>query len=68
MTAVKLSSKYQISIPKLLRDSLNLKVGERLIMLALPGRIELVPERNLADMKGVLSGMDTSLSRDDDRL
>lgn len=68
MTAVKLSSKYQISIPKLLRDSLNLKVGERLIMLALPGRIELVPERNLADMKGVLSGMDTSLSRDEDRL
>ncbi len=37
-------------------------------MLALPGRIELVPERNLAEMKGVLSGMDTSLSRDEDRL
>ncbi len=68
MTAVKLSSKYQISIPKLLRDSLNLKVGERLIMLSLPGRIELVPERNLATMKGILSGMDTTLSRDDDRL
>ena len=68
MDAVKISPKYQIVIPKRIRDSLNLKAGQNLQVIKYGNRIELIPEKNMADMRGFLKGIDTEVKRDKDRL
>jgi hypothetical protein len=32
------------------------------------GRIELIPERDIKDMRGFLKGIDTSFEREEDRV
>lgn len=68
MEAVKISPKYQVVIPKRIREALHLCPGQTLQIMEMGGRIELVPERALADMEGFLSGIDTEVPREDDRL
>ena len=68
MSFVKISPKYQIVIPKKIREILKLKPGQRLQVMLLGGRIELLPERRITDMKGFLKGIDTRINREEDRL
>jgi len=68
MSFVKISPKFQIVIPKKIREALKLKAGQRLQMILYGERIELFPERRITDMKGFLKGIDTSLDREEDRL
>ena len=68
MEAVKISPKYQVVIPKRIRESLDLHPGQRLQILEIGGRIELVPERTIEEMEGFLEGMDTEVPREKDRL
>jgi len=67
MTTVTISPKYQIVIPKEIREALDLKPGQKVHVLAHEGRIELVPVRRLKDMRGFLAGIDTSVERDPHR-
>lgn len=64
MQTVTISSKYQISIPKKIREEQNIKPGERFVMVSLGDRIEMVRERKMEDLRGVLAGMDTSIDRE----
>ena len=68
MSFVKISSKYQIVIPKPIREALKLKAGQQLQMIVFGDRIELIPEKSIAEMKGFLKGIDTRLDREEDRL
>ena len=68
MTAVRLSPKYQVVIPREVRDSLHLHPGEMLQMLVYDNRIELIPVKNIKDMRGFLKGIDTTVIRERDRL
>ncbi|MCJ7680163.1 MAG: AbrB/MazE/SpoVT family DNA-binding domain-containing protein [Candidatus Aminicenantes bacterium] len=68
MSFVKISSKYQIVIPKHIRESLKLKSGQRLQIMAFGDRFELIPEKSIAEMKGFLKGIDIRLDREKDRL
>ena len=43
MPTVTLSSKFQISIPKEVREALNLKPGQRLAFLCVSKSVKLVP-------------------------
>lgn len=43
MTTALLSPKYQIVIPKEVRQTLNLKPGQRLTVVEKDGRIEIAP-------------------------
>lgn len=63
------SSKYQVVIPKAIRDRAHLQPGEKLTVL-LKGRvISLVPDVPLEDMFGMFPGLDsTSLRDEEDRL
>ena len=67
MHTVTLSSKFQIVIPKEIREFAGLKAGTKLEVISLGNRIELVPIVPMAKLKGILKGMDTSISREDDR-
>ena len=68
MEAVKISPKYQVVIPKKLREALNLSVGQKVQMVAFEDRIEMIPVRKISEMKGFLKGIDTTIERETDRI
>lgn len=56
MDRVKLSPKYQIVIPKEVREALDLRPGQEVAVLRYRGRIELVPVRPTKEVRGLLRG------------
>jgi AbrB family looped-hinge helix DNA binding protein len=67
LSTVTISSKYQVVIPKDVRERLRIRPGQKVEAFAIGGRIELVPVRPLAEMRGFLKGMDSNFERDPDR-
>ena len=61
------SPKYQVVIPKQVRERMGLQPGQVLQVMALPGRIELVPKRSVTELRGFLQGENT-FQREGDRL
>jgi len=68
MAKVVISPKFQIVIPKSIRDKLGLTPGQKIEAVAYEGRIELIPVRPLKEMRGFLRGIDTSVVRETDRV
>ena len=68
MNVVTVSSKFQIVIPKELRERLGIEPGQKVQAFALEDRIELVPIRPLRTLRGFLKGIDTSVDREVDRV
>lgn len=69
MDIATLSSKYQILIPKMIRDELDLKAGQQFTFVVKANLIQLVPQKNIHDLRGRFKGEDTSEIRDrQDRL
>lgn len=64
MYTATLSSKYQIAIPKAVRDNLALKVGQKFTVIAKGKVIDLVPVPTLSSMRGILKGKSTDGYRD----
>jgi len=60
MARTKISPKYQVVIPKEVRESMDLKVGQELQVVAKGGTITLVPERPLAALRGFAKGIRTT--------
>lgn len=67
MNTVKVSPKFQVVIPKSVRERFGLKAGARLEILEYGNRIELIPLRPIKQMRGFLRGIDTNVDRDKDR-
>jgi AbrB family looped-hinge helix DNA binding protein len=67
MTSTTLSPKFQIVIPKAVREALNLVPGRKFHVLHYNGRIELIPVRDAKSMRGFLRGIDTRVPREADR-
>jgi len=68
MKTVVVSSKYQVVIPKEVRERLGLLAGTAVEVISFGSRIELVPIRPMVAMKGIFPGIDTTIERDRDRL
>jgi len=68
MEAVKISPKFQVVIPRSVREKLHLVAGQKMQVVAYGNRIELIPEREISTMRGFLKGIDTTVTREDDRL
>ena len=68
MRTVTVSPKYQVVIPRELRDSLHIKPGEKIQMLQYGNRLELIPVRSIKKMRGFLKGIDTTVKREKDRV
>lgn len=68
MTSVTVSPKFQIVIPKAIRDSVGIVSGQKVQVLSYQNRIELIPLKPMREMKGFLEGIDTEVDRDQDRL
>ena len=67
MQTVTVSPKFQVVIPRAIREALDIQVGQKLQTLQYGQRIELVPVRDIASARGLLPGLDTSVDRERDR-
>lgn len=68
MEAVTISPKFQIVIPRKIRDFLKLKPGLKVQVLVYGNRIELIPLKKISDMRGFLKGISTEIDREPDRI
>lgn len=68
METIKISPKYQVVIPREVREAMNLKPGTRLQVVQFDQRIELIPLRSAKSLRGSLPGLDTRVPRDEDRV
>lgn len=66
MEIVTVSPKFQVVIPKSVRAALGIVAGQHVQAVVVDGRVELIPLRPMADLRGVLRGIDTSVVRDED--
>ena len=67
MKTVTISPKFQVVIPKDIRELLKLAPGQKVQAIAYENRIELIPQRPMKKMRGFLKGVDTDVPREDDR-
>ena len=65
MTVVTVSSKFQIVIPKSIREKIGLKPKEKLIVVEKDGIITLIPQLPIKEMKGFAKGVQTREIRDE---
>jgi AbrB family looped-hinge helix DNA binding protein len=68
MKSVTISPKYQVVIPREVRQSMEIKPGSKVQVLLYENRIELIPMKNLKRMRGFLKGIDTTVKRERDRV
>ena len=68
MHAVTLSPKYQVVIPLPVRRTMRLRPGQNMQVIEYEGRIELIPDRDIAELRGFLKGIDTDFEREEDRV
>ena len=68
MQTVIVSPKYQVVIPKSVRKTLDLRPGQKMHVVEYEGRIELIPERDIKELRGFLKGINTNLEREEDRV
>lgn len=57
MTTVVVSPKYQVVIPKELREKLRLKPGQKLVMFLLDGSLRLEFPRPISELRGMAKGL-----------
>ncbi len=68
MTVVTVSPKFQIVIPRPVRDHLHLRPGQKMQVVEYEGRVELIPERDIEELRGFLKGINTEFEREEDRV
>jgi len=68
METVTVSPKYQVVIPKAIREALHLQPGQKMQVVEYEGRIELIPERDIKELRGFLKGINTEFKREEDRV
>ena len=68
MTTVTVSPKYQVVLPREVREAMGIRPGQKVVVFRYENRIELIPLRKAREMRGFLKGIDTRVQRDGDRL
>ena len=68
METVTISPKFQVIIPRKIREAMGLRSGEKAKVISFRNRIEIIPMRDIRSLRGYLKGIDTSFVRDGDRL
>ncbi len=68
MQTVTVSPKFQVVIPRQVRESLRLRPGQKMQVVEYEGRIEFIPERDISELRGFIKGINTDFEREEDRL
>jgi AbrB family looped-hinge helix DNA binding protein len=54
---VKVSPKYQVVIPKAIREELKIQPGQELLVYVLEGKVQLDPPRSIKELRGMAKGL-----------
>lgn len=65
MTYTSVSTKYQVVIPKEVRERMEIRPGQRFVVWEKAGVIHLVPALKFGEMEGRFRGMDTAHIREE---
>jgi len=68
METVTVSPKYQVVIPRSVRELLKIRPGQKVRVFLYEGRIEYILVRPLKRMRGFLKGIDTAVEHEPDRV
>jgi AbrB family looped-hinge helix DNA binding protein len=68
METISISPKFQVVIPKSIREALGLVSGQKMQALRYGDRVELIPLRPLDQARGFLAGIDSQVDREGDRI
>ncbi len=66
MATMTISPKFQVVIPKEVREKLHLKAGQKMNVVTKGGVIYFIPEKPLAAFRGFLKGIDSGNIREDE--
>ncbi len=64
MDTVTVSPKFQVVIPSRIRNTLDVKPGQKVKVILYNNRIEMIPVRPVQESRGFLKGIDTSVERE----
>lgn len=67
MSVVTVSPKFQVVIPRHIREALKLEPGQKVQAFEYEGRVEFIPVRPAKALRGFLKGLDTAVPRERDR-
>lgn len=65
---VTVSPKFQVVIPREVREALNIVPGGKIEVISYENRIEMIPVQNIKTMRGFLKDIDTHVPREEDRV
>ena len=68
MNKVTVSSKFQVVIPKEIREDIGLKTGTVMEVITYGNRIEFIPIQPIKNLKWLFRGLNNGVNREDDRL
>jgi AbrB family looped-hinge helix DNA binding protein len=68
METVTVSPKFQVVIPRKVRESLDIRPGQKVQILRYEDRRELIPVRPVRESRGFLEDIDTEMEREPDRV
>jgi AbrB family looped-hinge helix DNA binding protein len=66
MDTVTISPKYQVVIPRAIREKWNVKPGQKVRFIIYGNRLEIVPVRDIKTARGFLQGMSSDIERDEE--
>jgi AbrB family looped-hinge helix DNA binding protein len=65
MEAVTISSKYQVVIPREIREQFNLKPGQKLMFIPYNNILHVVIVPGIKQARGMLKGIDSDIQREE---
>lgn len=66
MDTVTISPKYQVVIPRAIREKWNVKPGQKVRFIIYGNRLEIVPVRDIKEARGFLKGMSSDIEREEE--
>lgn len=67
MDTVTVSPKFQVVIPRRVRERLGIRPGQKVQVVLYEDRMEFIPLERMKKLRGFLAGLDTNIERDEDR-
>ena len=66
MDTVTISSKFQMVIPRAIREKWNIKPGQKVRLIVYGNHLEVVPVRDIKEARGFLKGMSSDIEREEE--
>ena len=64
MTTATVSSKFQLSLPKALREAMQIQPGQQFELIPMGSIIHLVPKTSIKELRGIARGANPAQYRD----